>query len=329
MHELLFEGSFSRFRNCGKKSAIELVEFFILQLQKLKLPQQELKRQNSTIIESPNFNKETINVLFEINRIKLSVRSQNGLNVILENILNNPESIFEYTDENKILTVENVGTKSAKELSSFFIDIINELTILCAADSNEKTENWEFPINLWRFEKTLGLDKNELSKDLNNKIYFLAVLEKMIFKNIKGRDANIILEYYSNENVTLESIAIKHKITRERIRQLIPKIKLKLLQIKKNLDDNIKENNISVIKTWEENSKFNVSDIIEFENVIVPIPAWKIALEPPPVLLSAMVLLRISTVPPLTMAIPTPVAEFPVIVEFVMLVVGTVPELFA
>ncbi|MGB4838976.1 MAG: hypothetical protein WBP08_08285, partial [Saprospiraceae bacterium] len=270
IHELLFERNFTRFRNCGKKSANELVKFFILNLQNFNLPQEELKNPNSTVIESPNFNIQTIITLLEINKGNLSVRSLNGLDIILNNIKSNPESIFEYTNENKILDIDNVGKKSASELSSFFIDIINELTALCKLDSNKKIKDGDFPVKLWQFEKSLGLCKNELSNYLNNKIYFLTILEKLIYKNFKDREIQIILKYFNAEKTSLESIALKHRITRERVRQLIPKIKLKLLKLKKKLCDIIEEQKVDVIKTWEGNPKFNISEIILKEKLSLP-----------------------------------------------------------
>ena len=215
--------NFLRFKNCGRKSNEELInicykynenkDFEILNESNIKI----------TIFELTRVQREVINNFILVNTNHLSVRSKNAVRLILEGnfkIKNFAQKIL-FSETFNVKNIKNIGAKCIPELEIYISnikDFLNEVS---------KSENENFLISLknnFLIQHTFSIS-NIPSKILESESIFL--LTEFLLNNYALFDETktIIIKkafkiYQNHEDLTLDQIAEKVNLTRERVRQI-------------------------------------------------------------------------------------------------------------
>jgi hypothetical protein len=220
---------FKKLRNCGEQSNKELIELC------LKYEMKTLDPENVIIItdlyNTENFtvqqNQLLENQIFSLKN-KLSLRILNALHADLGNeinyksikpILNLPEEAFK--------NMRNIGTKSSKEILDFAQAVKEQIVLISHFETAEITS---FEVFKSLITITFSLNPSifeEICKDydFSNGIPIFRTLKVFIDNDILFDKVEKLIFYsyfnYHNEitSITLEEIASKCNVTRERIRQ--------------------------------------------------------------------------------------------------------------
>jgi hypothetical protein len=242
-------GSFENLRNCGRKSNEELTAICLKYLDNdINQFREILKPENQLIETINNFTRaqrEIVNSFIEINSNNLSVRSKNAITSFLNGnlkIRNISERILT-NDRFNFQDIKNVGTKTVDELKIFFdstIDFIEKIAGL-------KNEN-----DLVALRNRFFIEKTFLISSIPNEILesqsIFRLVDFLISKNvIFEKNENITFQkgfkiYNEQHEITLDEIAEKINISKERVRQIkrdIVENLFKNLQFVRNIDDDL------------------------------------------------------------------------------------------
>lgn len=243
--------TFENLRNCGCKSNEELIEVCKKYQstyanntteQTDKNPLEEILK-NLTRIQ-----REVINSFIHVNTNSLSVRSKNAICAFLENnfsVRNFAEKIL-LVKKFKVEDIENVGKKSIPELE-IYISIVKDFIVDVNEANDEK--NLIALKNSFLIRQTFSITKIPIEILQSESIFQLTdfLFENNAFFN-KNHNSIIqqALKIYNNtEDRTLEEIAKKNNLSRERVRQIrkdcINELSEKLSFIK-NFNDDLFQN---------------------------------------------------------------------------------------
>ena len=241
--------TFGNLRNCGRKSNEELtalclpyIDFNSDHFAEASKPEEQLI---TTIANFTRTQREIVNSFIEINSNNLSNRSKNSITSFLNGnlkIRNISEKILA-SDRFNFKIIKNVGTKTVTELKSY-IDSIIEFIGKVAQVENEN--DLVALRNRFFIEKTFSISSipNEIieSQSIFSIVDFListdAIFEKS--ENIIFQQAFKI--YNDQPELTLDDIAKKINISRERVRQIRKNIienLLSNLQFVRSIEDDL------------------------------------------------------------------------------------------
>lgn len=249
--------SFNKLRNCGRKSDEELIEICNkYQEEHFDNPETEIKKENSlkTIIsELTRVQREVINSFILVNTNSLSVRSKNAITLHLRGnlkIKNFAQKIL-LSDSFNVKNIKNVGAKCVPEIE-IYISIIKDFLIEVSQSNNEK--NLISLKNNFLIQRTFSISKIP-TKILESESIFL-LTDFLLNQNALFDETQTIIVkkafklYQNQKELTLDGIAEKVNLTRERVRQIrklcIDNLFNKLLFIKNFNDDLFQKYNIDI-----------------------------------------------------------------------------------
>lgn len=249
--------SFYQLRNCGTKSNEELIKICNKYSTEYIYGREiEANKENSfkTIIsELTRVQRDVINNFILINTNTLSVRSKNAITSLLKGnfkIKNFAQEVI-LSEKFNVNNIKNIGAKCIPELEIYISnikDFLNEIS---------KSENEKFLISLknnFLIQHTFSIS-NIPSEILESESIFS--LTEFLLNNYALFDETktIIIKkafkiYQNHEGLTLDQIAEKVNLTRERVRQLknlcIDNLSNKLLFIQNFNDDLFQKYNIDI-----------------------------------------------------------------------------------
>jgi hypothetical protein len=248
--------SFENLRNCGRKSSEELIEICNkYQGEYLENREIEIKKNNplKTIIsELTRVQREVINSFILVNTNSLTVRSKNAVSLHLRKnfkIKNFAERIFFNSVDVKHW--KNVGAKSIPEIE-LYLSIIKDFV----KEVNESKEE-KYLISLknnFLIQHTFSTSKIP-SEILETESIFLLtdflLNQNFLFNENQTNIVKTALKIYKNQKeLTLDDIAEKVNLTRERVRQIrvvcLEDLFNKLLFIQNFNDDLLQKYNIDI-----------------------------------------------------------------------------------
>lgn len=224
-------GSFLNVQNCGSKTNKELIESIEKFAELEKLPQQAVIPAVKTPVNH-KLSDNAIKALVEDELDKLSVRARNGVLSFFRNKPPTKEQIEEYFIDKKFdfQKVKNIGKKSLPEVESFVkaaIDIFNK-SAYSSISEQEKVFSTFYELVGFNVEGEFWLNKFQekqipiilFAAQHVSEIFELREVDTYIFKNHFG---------LLDKNYSLEEIASKYNVSKERIRQRRDKITPELL----------------------------------------------------------------------------------------------------
>lgn len=257
---LIKNKNFMRFRNCGRKSNEELIklcnndyiegiDLFDNEIQG-KITENPIKK---IITELTRVQREVINSFILVNTNSLSVRSKNGISLYLNGnlkIKNFAEQIL-ISDSFTIRNIKNVGAKCIPEIE-IYISIIKDFLIEVSQSVDEK--HLISLKNNFLIQRTFSISKipNEILE--TESIFLLTdflLNQNALFDETQTLIVKKAIKIYQNQKeLTLDDIAEKVNLTRERVRQIrkvcIDDLFNKLLFIQNFSDDLFQKYNIDI-----------------------------------------------------------------------------------
>ncbi|WP_460219390.1 sigma factor-like helix-turn-helix DNA-binding protein [Psychroserpens sp. MEBiC05023] len=249
--------SFDKLRNCGRKSNEELIEICN------KYPgdhldnrETEIKLENplKTIIsELTRVQREVINSFILVNTNSLTVRSKNAIILHLRRnlkIKNFAEKIL-LPDTFNVKNIKNVGAKCVPELEIYISIIKDFLNEVNQSDNDKKLISLK---NNFLIQRTFSISKipNEIleSESIFLLTDFLLNQNALFDKTQTLIVKNAFRIYQNQKELTLDDIAEKVNLSRERVRQIrkscMDDLFNKLLFIQNFSDDLFQKYNIDI-----------------------------------------------------------------------------------
>lgn len=233
--------SFKDLKNCGKKSNEELIN--ICSTPQKNISNKKEEEFKKAVANLNKAEKEALNNFILTNINKLSVRSRNGISLYLEKDFRIEKFIEKelFSNHFKIREIKNIGAKSIPELENYLLEIENFVKKVKFDDEN----HLKLLKNKFLIQRHFSI-KNIPPEILETESIFLIInflLEKNVFFD---ESKTIILKkslkiYQNQEEMTLEYIAEKVNLTRERVRQIrkkcLEELLGKLLFVKKFGED--------------------------------------------------------------------------------------------
>ncbi|WBV53379.1 helicase associated domain-containing protein [Chryseobacterium gambrini] len=218
--------SFETLRNCGRRSNRELID--LCRKYETNIINNTIEKANEntleeTIVSLSRIQREVINSFILVNTNSLSVRSKNAIS----QFLNGNFSVRNFAEKillNKkfiLASIDNVGKKSILELE-VYISIVNDF-IISVKEANDEHQLITLK-NSFLIRQTFSISKIPIEILQSESIFQLTdfLFENNAFFN-KNHNSIIqqALKIYNNtEDRTLEEIAIKNNLSRERVRQI-------------------------------------------------------------------------------------------------------------
>jgi hypothetical protein len=270
--------SFSKLRNCGRKSDEELIEIcYKDKFEHLGNQETEIKIKNSLeiiILELTRVQREVINSFILVNTNNLSVRSKNAIMLYLRKnlkIKNFTERIL-LSDNFNVNNINNVGAKCVPELE-IYISKIKDFLIDVSQSVDEK--HLISLKNDFLIQRTFPIS-NIPSEILESESIFL-LTDFLLNQNALYNDTHTIIVkkafkiYQDQKELTLDDIADEVNLTRERVRQIrkicLDNLFSNLLFIQNFNDDLFQKYNLDVNSNQIEINS-NIVDIINNTNKI-------------------------------------------------------------
>jgi len=218
--------SFENLRNCGRKSNEELIEICNKYKEEhLEIRDDKINQENSfkTIIsELSRIQREVINSFILVNTNSLSVRSKNAISLHLKRnfrIKNFAEKIFFNSVD--IKHWKNVGAKSIPEIE-LYVSIIRDF-VKEVSESNEERKLISLKNN-FLIQRAFSISKIPKEVLETESIFllvdFLLNQNALFDKNQTTIVKNALKLYQNQKELTLDEIAEKVNLTRERVRQI-------------------------------------------------------------------------------------------------------------
>ena len=218
--------SFETLRNCGRRSNRELID--LCRKYETNIINNTIEKANEntleeTIVSLSRIQREVINSFILVNTNSLSVRSKNAIS----QFLNGNFSVRNFAEKillNKkfiLASIDNVGKKSILE-REVYISIVNDF-IISVKEANDEHQLITLK-NSFLIRQTFSISKIPIEILQSESIFQLTdfLFENNAFFN-KNHNSIIqqALKIYNNtEDRTLEEIAIKNNLSRERVRQI-------------------------------------------------------------------------------------------------------------
>lgn len=249
--------SFDKLRNCGRKSDEELIEICNkYQGEHFDNPETEIKLENplkAIISNLTRVQREVINSFILVNTNSLSIRSKNAITLHLTRnlkIKNFAEKIL-LSDNFNVKNIKNVGAKCVPELEIYISIIKDFLNEVSQTDNEKKLISLK---NNFLIQRTFSISKIP-SEILESESIFL-LTDFLLNQNALFDETQTVIVkkafkiYQNQKELTLDDIAEKVNLTRERVRQ-IRKISLddlfnKLLFIQNFSDDLFQKYSIDI-----------------------------------------------------------------------------------
>lgn len=252
--------SFTKFRNCGRKSDEELIKlcnsYYLEGIDSIYNETEELILENplkKIVTELTRTQREVINSFILVNTNSLSVRSKNAVTLHLKGNLKikNFAGKILLSDSFNVKNIKNVGTKCVPEIE-IYISIIKDFLIEVSQSDNEK-----YLISLknnFLIQRTFSISKipNEILE--TESIFLLTdflLNQNALFDEAQTLIVKKALKIYQNQKeFSLDDIAEKVNLTRERVRQIrkvcIDDLFNKLIFIQNFSDDLFQKYNIDI-----------------------------------------------------------------------------------
>ncbi|MGW1454377.1 sigma factor-like helix-turn-helix DNA-binding protein [Salegentibacter agarivorans] len=273
--------SFEKLRNCGKKSNVELIGICNrYQSENIENREVEIKNENplkSIILNLTRVQREVVNSFILVNTNSLSVRSKNAISLHLKGNLkvkNFAEKIL-LSERFIVKNIKNIGAKCVPELE-VYISIIKEF-IFEVNESND--EKYLIALkNKFLIHQTFSIPLIPVEILESESIFLLTnfLLDKnALFDKTQTTIVKNAFKLYDNqEELTLDDIATKVDLSRERVRQIrklcLEELLDKLMFIQNFNDDlfqkysldiasNFLEINLDVIKKINASNNTNLS----------------------------------------------------------------------
>jgi len=226
-------GEIDKLRNCGSKTAEEIRS---LSDSKPNDSFEDLSKALELSFQRVKNDKIKFEILItkvQTNYEELKVRSKNTLHKIIEN----DNSEFDFLKLIEIILSKNIdfekvpaaGKKTISELEKFRENLFHLLK-----DIDEK-EIDEIDLEIYKLEQKITLTENE-KKEIRTSLslrrldiidfFEKYILEKEVFEKLESDLLILYINFDSNTNISseLERIAKRHKLTRERVRQIYVKL---------------------------------------------------------------------------------------------------------
>jgi len=248
--------SFHKLLNCGRKTNEELIALCNKYQVKQNLIKDSPKKNDlleDTILGLSRLQREVINSFILVNTNSLTVRSKNAISHHLKGnlkIKNFAEKIL-LSDTFNVINIKNVGAKCVPELE-IYISIIKEfLNDVSQSDNEKKLISLK---NNFLIQRTFSISKipNEILE--TESIFLLTdflLNQNALFDETQTLIVKKAFKIYQNQKeLTLDDIAQKVNLTRERVRQIrkvcIDDLFNKLLFIQNFSDDLFQKYNIDI-----------------------------------------------------------------------------------
>lgn len=252
--------SFTKFRNCGRKSDEELIKlcnsYYLEEIDSIDNETQELISENplkKIVTELTRTQREVVNSFILVNTNSLSVRSKNAISLHLKGnlkIKNFAEKIL-LSDTFNVKNIKNVGAKCVPELEIYISIIKDFLKDVSQSDNEKKLISLK---NNFLIQRTFSISKipNEI---LETESIFLLTDFLLNQNSLFDETQTVIVKkafkiYQNQKELTLDDIAEKVNLTRERVRQIrklcLDNIFNKLLFIQNFSDDLFQKYNIDI-----------------------------------------------------------------------------------
>ncbi|MCB9310857.1 MAG: hypothetical protein H6567_12430 [Lewinellaceae bacterium] len=245
---------YTKLRNCGAKTSIELVDFFNeIIMGDFQVFDMNRANQVENLDQTVKLNSEIIIELIKLHKNILSVRSQNGIDFIIKSILDNPKNIFEYLIPEKVAKrIQNIGAKSSLEISSF----LEKILILL---DREKIDNLSEHVKIQTLFVDLGINQKKLDNYKNEIPTYFEIFE--LFIKAKKLRLDIIEDYLKGNNYT--SISNKIGLSSERVRQVVYKFDEELTFYTKSFNDIISRSEFDFSNFITEGEKIGSEKIVK------------------------------------------------------------------
>lgn len=244
--------TFEKLHNCGRRSNEELIEIYFKYQDYIEdvdnIPKINKNYLEETLLNLTRIQRDVINSFIQVNTNSLSVRSKNAISHFLEHnfsVRNFAEKILLNKHFN-ISDIENVGKKSIPELE-IYISIVKDFIKDVSKSPNEK--QLLTLKNNFLIQRTFSISKipAEILQSesifqltdflLKNNVFFNEIHNSIIQKALKI--------YQTEQDHTLDDIAIENNLSRERVRQIRKKSIDELfdkLSFIKNFNDDLFQN---------------------------------------------------------------------------------------
>jgi len=253
--------------NIGKKSGEELHDYVI----RLTANFTDVALISEQNVDSPVFPIDNFINFLKIKRQILSVRANNGLTKLIDDLKVYPSKISQYTKVEGMMTIKNVGKNSAKELVIYYNSILEDLL---SAKSNGILEEKLVLISL---ESDLGLAQQSIEKILSKcKVVNIEDIDQLKFTIecikciLSDRDTSII-KYLFYDGSSLAEIASHLSVTRERVRQLIIQLYTYISLKAKSILDTLKSHGYYLDNTQYNMICISNKDFVEYEELAFPL----------------------------------------------------------
>ncbi|TMM29681.1 hypothetical protein FDT66_11245 [Polaribacter aestuariivivens] len=252
--------SFTKFRNCGRKSDEELIKlcnsYHLEGIDSIDNETQELISENplkKIVTELTRTQREVINSFILVNTNSLSVRSKNAISLHLKGnlkIKNFAEKIL-LSNTFNVKNIKNVGAKCVPELEIYISIIKDFLNDVSQSDNEKKLISIK---NNFLIQRTFSISKIP-SEILETESIFL-LTDFLLNQNALFDETQTVIVkkafkiYQNQKELTLDDIAEKVNLTRERVRQIrklcLDDIFNKLLFIQNFSDELFQKYNIDI-----------------------------------------------------------------------------------
>ncbi len=218
---------FLKFKNCGKKSNIELKEICNKYQEEYVYDREpEISKVNSLkkiIPDLTRVQREVINSFILVNTNSLSVRSKNAISLHLKGnlkIKNFAEQIL-FSDDFTVKKIKNVGAKCIPEIEIYISKIKDFLTEVSQSIDEKRLVSLK---NNFLIQRTFSISKIP-SEILESESIFL-LTDFLLNQNALYNETHTIIVkkafkiYQNQKDLTLDQIAEDINLTRERVRQI-------------------------------------------------------------------------------------------------------------
>lgn len=278
--------SFIKLHNCGRKSDEELIEICNkYQGEQFDNREKESDKENylkSVISELTRVQRDVINSFILANTNSLSIRSKNAIMLHLSGNLKikNFAKKMLLSEGFNVKNLKNIGAKCVPEIENY-ISIIKDFFLIKVIKSDNEKHLISLK-NYFLIQRTFSISKisNEIleSESIFLLTDFLLNQNALFDKTRTGIIKNAFKFYENQKELTLDDIAEKVNLTRERVRQIrklcVDELFNKLLFIKNFEDDLFQKYNIDInSKQIEINQELvdniNVTNLTSFSREFV------------------------------------------------------------
>lgn len=218
------ENELYEIKNIGKKSVDEIVE-----LREKLISFIEIFKNSEVTVESYN---DLVKIKYKELLDSCTVRTKNGLSRFsADEFLKD----FLYCDENELYKIKNIGKKSVDEIILLREKLIS---FIKSFNNTEVKESSNYQIIKLETKYKSVSDNNNFAIDFlekNNHLPMLWLLENYITSS-ESKEIAILREYFpilqNHKNPSLDNLAEKHNLSRERIRQIRNQVYEKSFEIK-------------------------------------------------------------------------------------------------